>query len=139
GKRKIVARGAWRVMRGAGNAGSAASTSLLRTLNKRSQGTAERERPERQRWGRSRQRRAGPQRYFWERATTGRGEGTGRVRAREGPVLGSVEAAAMIPASFSESNDVLDKPPDMDRDKCGPLPVLRSATTDGVPVIVSCW
>jgi len=45
----------------------------------------------------------------------------------------------MIPASFDESNCVLDKPPDMDRGKCEALSVWRGMSNDQIPMVVSCW
>lgn len=45
----------------------------------------------------------------------------------------------MFPASFDESNLVLDKPDDMTHDQCDPLSVFRGNTNDGLPVVISCW
>jgi hypothetical protein len=45
----------------------------------------------------------------------------------------------MTPASFDESNVVLDKPQDMSYDECDALSVLRTETTEGLPVVISCW
>lgn len=45
----------------------------------------------------------------------------------------------MVPASFDESNDLLDKPPSMTRDECEPVSILRATTPKGHPVLISCW
>ena len=45
----------------------------------------------------------------------------------------------MVPTSFDDSNDVLDKPPNMSREECDPLNILRAATPSGHPVLISCW
>lgn len=45
----------------------------------------------------------------------------------------------MVPASFHESNDVLDRPVDMTDEQCEPLSIMRARTMDDVPVLVSCW
>jgi len=45
----------------------------------------------------------------------------------------------MIPCSFDESNVVLDKPDDMDRDQCEALSVWRGRSNDGTPLVISCW
>ena len=45
----------------------------------------------------------------------------------------------MIPASFDESNGVLDKPDGMTYDECQVLSTWRGESTDGLPLVVSCW
>lgn len=45
----------------------------------------------------------------------------------------------MIPASFDESNHVLDKPREMTREQCDPLSVFVGEDTNRVPVVISCW
>lgn len=45
----------------------------------------------------------------------------------------------MIPSSFDESNEVLDKPPGMTYDECVALSVWRGESADGVPLVVSQW
>ncbi len=45
----------------------------------------------------------------------------------------------MFAAAFDEANVVLGKPEDMTVDECDALSVLRTQTTGGVPVVVSCW
>lgn len=45
----------------------------------------------------------------------------------------------MIPASFDESNLVLDKPADMTHEQCTSLSVLRGTLEDGQSVVLSCW
>ena len=45
----------------------------------------------------------------------------------------------MIPTSFEESNAVLEKPKGMSEDLCEALSVFVGASSDGVPVVVSCW
>lgn len=44
----------------------------------------------------------------------------------------------MVPASFEESNLVLDKPPEMSYDQCDALSVAL-ANQNGMPVVISCW
>jgi hypothetical protein len=44
-----------------------------------------------------------------------------------------------VPASFAESNLVLDSPPGMTPDECEPLSVLRTRTPSGQAVVISCW
>lgn len=44
----------------------------------------------------------------------------------------------MVPASFSQSNDVLDKPPAMTYEECEALSVWRGVH-NGFPLVVSCW
>lgn len=44
----------------------------------------------------------------------------------------------MLPASFDESNVVIDKPESMTRDECDALSAWRG-TVDGHPVLISCW
>ena len=43
------------------------------------------------------------------------------------------------PASFDESNAVLDRPQGMTDEECAPLSVCRATTPEGYPVVVSCW
>ncbi|HVR06913.1 MAG TPA: hypothetical protein VMW75_02600 [Thermoanaerobaculia bacterium] len=45
----------------------------------------------------------------------------------------------MEAASFNEANKLLSRPPDLTADQCEPLSVLGTVTSDGVPVIISCW
>ena len=48
----------------------------------------------------------------------------------------------MIPTSFDEANNIIDKPPDMSRDECGPLNVWSGQLDDGEfasQVHISCW
>lgn len=47
----------------------------------------------------------------------------------------------MIAASFPESNHVLDKPPEMDRETCTALSVFVGQTPapGACPVVISCW
>lgn len=45
----------------------------------------------------------------------------------------------MFPANFDESNGVLDKPPTMTADQCDPLSVWRGPSTNGFPVVITCW
>jgi hypothetical protein len=45
----------------------------------------------------------------------------------------------MFAADFPQSNDVIDKPPDMDRDDCEALNVFRGTDTEGQKVTISCW
>lgn len=45
----------------------------------------------------------------------------------------------MIPASFHESNHVLDKPEGMTRDQCEALSVCCCPDSNGFPVVISCW
>ena len=45
----------------------------------------------------------------------------------------------MFPTDFEQSNTILDKPPDMDRQECDALNVWRGALPNGQPVVVSCW
>ena len=45
----------------------------------------------------------------------------------------------MFAADFAESNDVIDKPADMDRDDCEALCVFRGTDTKGQNVTISCW
>jgi hypothetical protein len=45
----------------------------------------------------------------------------------------------MVPASFTEANIVLARPPDMTADECDCLDVLRTVTPLGRPVVISCW
>lgn len=45
----------------------------------------------------------------------------------------------MVPASFDESNAVLGRPANMGTDECECLSVLRTETSEGTPVVVSCW
>lgn len=45
----------------------------------------------------------------------------------------------MVPTSFDEENTVLDTPPGLSPELCAPLPVWVGSTTDGLPVVVSCW
>lgn len=45
----------------------------------------------------------------------------------------------MIPTAFDEENGVLGEPPGVSLEACGPLSVWRGPTTDGIPVVVSCW
>jgi hypothetical protein len=45
----------------------------------------------------------------------------------------------VILASFPEANVVLDKPDDMTREQCEPANVLRTVTSDEMPVVISCW
>lgn len=44
-----------------------------------------------------------------------------------------------IPASFQESNMVLNPPEGMTLDQCSVLSVLRAFTPNMEPVVVSCW
>lgn len=44
-----------------------------------------------------------------------------------------------FPSAFAESNAVLDRPPGMTDEQCGPLNVCRAVDPDGVPIVVSCW
>ena len=44
-----------------------------------------------------------------------------------------------FPASFEESNAALGKPHDMLGDDCEALSVVRGETTNGHPVVISCW
>lgn len=44
----------------------------------------------------------------------------------------------MLPASFDESNCVIDKPESMTRDECGALSAWQG-TVDGIPVLISYW
>jgi hypothetical protein len=45
----------------------------------------------------------------------------------------------MQPITFPESNFTFNKPSDMTDDQCGSLPVVRCNTSDGTPLIISCW
>lgn len=45
----------------------------------------------------------------------------------------------MVPTAFDGENLVLDKPKEMSHDECESLCVMKSQTSDGQPVIVSCW
>lgn len=48
----------------------------------------------------------------------------------------------MNPTNFDESNHVIDKPADMDREHCDALCVWQGEVDDGEfksPVIISCW
>jgi hypothetical protein len=45
----------------------------------------------------------------------------------------------MIATSFAESNHVIDKPQDLDRDQCDALSVYAGESADGLPVMISCW
>lgn len=45
----------------------------------------------------------------------------------------------MIACSFDESNAVLDKPEDMTCDQCDALSVARAETSQGQPLVISCW
>lgn len=45
----------------------------------------------------------------------------------------------MIPSSFDEANQVVDKPIDMTRDECGALDTWVGQDSDGLPVVISCW
>lgn len=45
----------------------------------------------------------------------------------------------MIPTSFTESDAVLGRPQYMTDDECSCLSILRTTTTDGTPVVLSCW
>lgn len=44
-----------------------------------------------------------------------------------------------VPTSFDESNAVLGRPEDMTDEECAPLCVFKTKTTEGRPIIVSCW
>ena len=45
----------------------------------------------------------------------------------------------MLPTTFEGSNFTFTKPKDMTDEKCMDLPVFKGQTTDGFPVIISCW
>lgn len=45
----------------------------------------------------------------------------------------------MIPSSFDEANQVIDKPHDMTRSECGALDTWVGQDTDSNPVVISCW
>lgn len=44
-----------------------------------------------------------------------------------------------VPCSFDESDEVLDKPPDMSVDECSPLSILRVSNGSDVPTVISCF
>lgn len=44
-----------------------------------------------------------------------------------------------VPASFPESNRVLEKPPDMTADQCEALSIADVTYADGTPGVISCW
>lgn len=44
-----------------------------------------------------------------------------------------------VPASFAESNAILDKPDDMTYDECEAISCLRGLTESGYPVVISAW
>ncbi len=44
----------------------------------------------------------------------------------------------MVPTAFDEENGVLDRPPGMSDDECGPLSVWRGMMGKS-PVVISCW
>ena len=45
----------------------------------------------------------------------------------------------MIPASFEQSNHVIDKPDSMTREDCDALSVFQGTDQNGLPVMISCW
>ncbi len=45
----------------------------------------------------------------------------------------------MFPCSFTEANQVYDKPESMSYDECEALNTFIGLSADGVPVIISCW
>lgn len=48
----------------------------------------------------------------------------------------------MVPASFDESDEVLERPPELHADDCEALSVWRGSieTASGIkPVVISCW
>lgn len=45
----------------------------------------------------------------------------------------------MLPTTFESSNFVFTKPMDMTDEQCSDLPVFKGKTSDGYPVIISCW
>lgn len=45
----------------------------------------------------------------------------------------------MLPTTFEGSNFTFTKPKDMTDEQCMDLPVFKGQTTDGFPVIISCW
>lgn len=42
-------------------------------------------------------------------------------------------------ASFPESNAVLDKPRDMTYEQCEAASVFKGVSSDGHPIVVTCW
>ena len=45
----------------------------------------------------------------------------------------------MFPCSFTEANQIYDKPESMSYDECEALNTFIGLSADGVPVIISCW
>jgi hypothetical protein len=45
----------------------------------------------------------------------------------------------MYPTDFDQSNQVIDKPPDMTREECLPINAFIGESTEGYPAIVTCW
>lgn len=45
----------------------------------------------------------------------------------------------MVPCDFDESNCLMDTPADMSCEECVPLSVYRGSSTDGLPIVISCW
>jgi hypothetical protein len=45
----------------------------------------------------------------------------------------------MLPVDFPERNFVYGKPLGWTDEQCSDLPVFKGNTTDGFPVIISCW
>lgn len=44
-----------------------------------------------------------------------------------------------FPASFDESNNVLDRPSDMTEDQCQSLSTFHGIDTNNLPIVISCW
>jgi len=45
----------------------------------------------------------------------------------------------MIPVDFPNRNFVYTKPANMTDEQCSDLPVFKGESSDGFPVIISCW
>ena len=45
----------------------------------------------------------------------------------------------MYPTDFPESNGIADKPESMSIEECEPINIAQGITTDGNPIIITCW